>query len=958
MLGLDAVVVRTAFESFELRVERSGARAEGEQLRLAQWAASQFRFGLDMNDPSIARAAQDALRLLDSDGLASSSGIVSQLEEELLAGRLVVERQHIDSLTDRRDVDVPQLPPLPRPRPEAGTHSFEVRFVDEVGRAINGIDAEFVADGAQTTATNAAGVALLDGVQSTSATVAVRDSDALAKALDPRWENVRSGRAPKESNTVEVVFRGGELGPFPLKAELPHTVVVKPPLGKLFVELWDKTGRVRHALRNYRVTGPQSFQGKTDAEGRLLHANVLHGDYQVSLTLEHFKGDPDESTQTVSAPLVVLESSDSAPQQRRLGAAPRCVLARLQMFFNTNKTFVLPTALPSVRKLRRLYLENVPGKLLVVGHADTRGTSAFNDALSLERAEATIAFLKDDVEAWFKQYDAGVDAKKRWGKTEDRLMIVAMSDFVTKPKGEDAVRWYQRTRALQVDGEAGKETRHALIREYMSLDGASLAEFTGQEFEAQAHGCGENFPLQDDGKSVDEAPADQKRDSIDRRVELYFFDEEFGITPPPPGKNSKAGSTEYPKWRERVVETVELRPDDASGPKVHFIELDDTLFRTNSAVVLPEGEAPSTKEEQHQSLTSISGFALILRLNEERPGKKLFVAGHTDSSAGDEFNQKLSQERAECALSVLVGDREQFKTLCQGRHRVGDYKQILSWVSRTFADFNCDPGKIDDNAGTASEPVKRFQTAYNANREALGISQPSIDVDGSVGEQTWGAFFDLYELALAEELGETLEAVAELRKLLVFVDEERKALGFGEHFPVEELGVDNFRSQTNRRVELLLFDAGEEPDLPHAESDPETSDLYLPGFYQRGPLPLRPGGAKPHMELTVLLFRPAGARSGVGYTLTNAEGFSQNLSDAAPSVELADTLELRFSDVPMTSPLTLKQIVDGGSIDLLVDVPPGKILGKTPRRIFANELEPKAEASDRFLSYDVSEALS
>jgi hypothetical protein len=73
---------------------------------------------------------------------------------------------------------------------------------------------------------------------------------------------------------------------------------------------------------------------------------------------------------------------------------------------------------------------------------------------------------------------------------------------------------------------------------------------------------------------------------------------------------------------------------------------------------------------------------------------------------------------------------------------------------------------------------------------------------------------------------------------MVFVDDERKALGFGERYPIEELGTDDFESQTNRRAEILFFDVGEEPDLEHAEKEPDTTELYLPGFYERNPIDL------------------------------------------------------------------------------------------------------------------------
>ncbi len=287
-LGVDAVVVRTPFEDFTVRVERGRARHEGEQLELALWAAIQFRFGFEMGDPGVVRAARELMRLLDGGGFgfgfdpsgpsdpfspagSSFGGVARRIEDELVAGRLVVERERVASLTERRDLFEPQVPPLPPPRRESTTRTFEVRFIDEIGKPISGIDAEFTADGAQTRPTNAAGIALLEGVQSSSANTAILDSEALSKVLDPRWQTFRPGEPPKESNTAEVVFRGGKLGPFDLKAELPNTVVIKPPLGKLFVELWDKAGRVRHANRTYRITGPRSFEGTTDDQGRLLH---------------------------------------------------------------------------------------------------------------------------------------------------------------------------------------------------------------------------------------------------------------------------------------------------------------------------------------------------------------------------------------------------------------------------------------------------------------------------------------------------------------------------------------------------------------------------------------------------------------------------------------------------------------------------------------------------------------
>jgi len=939
--GEASFLLRTTFEDYFVRVSRFSSPLSAERQELTRHALFHIRYELEGGEPGLFETVQHLLNALDRAGPsmarrfgASSTDemfqreLIQRLEEELGRGRIVIDfRPPISSLSDRRQTlfaeDLPPLPPAPR---QPNTHSFELRLLDEIGKAISGLDAELTADGPRTATTNAAGIALVEGVQASTAAASLLDPEALAKVLDPRWQTFRPGKPPKESNLQEVVFRGGELGPFALKAEVPNTVVIKPPLGKLFVELFDKTGRVHHAERKFTISGPQPFEGVTDEAGLLLQEQVFPGDYTLSLTLEHFKGDPDERVETVESALVVLEPEDGQPQVRLLGAVPRSVLARLHMFFNTNKAFLLPTALPSVRKLRKLYIDNAPCQLLVVGHADTKGGTAFNDKLSLERAEATVAFLKDDVEAWFKLYGADIEQKKRWGKVEDRLMILSMPDFVTKPKGEDAVRWFQRTRSLEVDGDAGKQTRRALIEEYMSLDGASLSDLVG-EIEATAHGCGENFPLDDTGEELDEAPANEKRDPGDRRVELYFFDDEFGISPKAPGQSSKPGSREYPLWRQRVAEVVELRADDLAGPKVTFVELADAHFRTDSAVVLPEGENPDQAGE-HEALTSAGLIATALRFNEENPGRTVLVAGHTDTAADAGFNQKLSEERAQVALALLKGgaaSRERFKELCAARHRVADIKQILSWVTRAFVDFakpafDCDPGAINDFPN--DQAVRRFQEAFNAHKSELGSKAPDLKPDGEVGKFTWGAFFDCYELALQRELGEDTESLKDLRQKLRFTDPERESLGFSEYFPIEELGVNDFRSQANRRVELLFFESGEEPDLVQAADDPETSDLYLPGNYQRTTLVISEEDlifGHIDIRLHVPLQR---ARTDGEYRLFSSNvDFDLTLPATAAFRESAEFLALRFPRMNRRGVYTLEQILGTSRISIFADLP-------------------------------------
>lgn len=808
--------------------------------RLAERAAREFRFALSLGE---ADAVEGAGRLLGrSEEIGGRTafgtpfdegflrGLAEALERELLQGRLVVERIAFDALRERDEGPSPDLGPPPRPPPEANTHSFEVRFVDEIGKAISGVDAEFVADGPTTVPTNAAGLALLEGVNASSASVAIVDTDALAEALDPRWESLRPGTLPVESNTREVVFEGGELGPFPLKAEVPHRVVIKPPLGKMFVELFDKSGRVRHRDRTFQISGPQSFEGVTDDRGVLLIENVFPGDYQLSLALDFFENDPDHVMDIVESQLVVLPAGAPKPEVRMLGVVPRSVLARLHMAFNTNKAFLLPNALPSLRVLRKLYLENTPCKLLVVGHADTKAGTSHNEKLSLERATATIAYLKDDVEAWYKFYQES-DPNKRWGKVEDHLMIIALPDFRKKPRGENEVEFFQRTRGLEVDGDAGTETRHALIEEYMALDGTSLQDFAG-EIEAVAHGCGENFPLDDRGQELDPTPPPEKRDHIDRRVELFFFDREFGITPTPGREISKAGSTEYPKWRERANEVHDLSVE-AEGTRLQLVEVEDVLFQTNSAAPLPEPEKPDGSGVIADGPGAIHDIAAALRFAFCYPNKLTLVAGHTDTTGEPGVNDSLSELRALAVLAMYVGDRDLFGDTVAAKSVASDRVRVLEWAERRFG-FRCAPKRFGGNMDKA---VRAFQTEYNDGDRGGNVDAPTLEVDGDFGPLTWKAIFDLYESELAELLQGDRELLGEYRKNLHFVDEAKRSMGFGERFPVDELGRDNIRSAANRRVEILFFDAKDKPDL---EAPLDMSDIYLPGIFVHEPQPVNP----------------------------------------------------------------------------------------------------------------------
>ncbi|HKO47590.1 MAG TPA: hypothetical protein VJV79_07700 [Polyangiaceae bacterium] len=290
----------------------------------ARRLVSELRSGLGWGDPSLQVAAQrlshalhgtEWVRPLRPDGTLETQRSFRRLgeflEDQFNAGRLVVlEEPAVAKVPEQeRTVRRPRLDAqagelVPRPQPPLET-SFEVRFVDEIGQAISRLEVQIAAgDRVECVTSNAAGVALLEGTRAGSGTVTVLDPAALEKILEPRWTKRRTGKAPGGMNTTEQLFDGQSLDTTGIKGGVPNTVIIKPKLGTLFVELWDKSGRVRHANRDYTIEGPMQFSGKTDQDGRLFHEGVFPGDYTLTLTLEFFEGQ-DQVTDTYRTALVV-----------------------------------------------------------------------------------------------------------------------------------------------------------------------------------------------------------------------------------------------------------------------------------------------------------------------------------------------------------------------------------------------------------------------------------------------------------------------------------------------------------------------------------------------------------------------------------------------------------------------------------------------------------------------------
>lgn len=136
----------------------------------------------------------------------------------------------------------------------------------------------------------------------------------------------------------------------------------------------------------------------------------------------------------------------------------------VDLLFDLNKCFLLPSAMPDIREIRNQYDLHPKSNLLIVGHTDTSGDEEPNLTLSLERSDSIAAFLTDAADAWDAFFHDDKPAEKRWGMREIQMMLSALPEA-----GE---RFY----AGPIDGVQG--------------DGTTLPS----GITPVTHGCGESFP--------------------------------------------------------------------------------------------------------------------------------------------------------------------------------------------------------------------------------------------------------------------------------------------------------------------------------------------------------------------------------------------------------------------------------------------------------------------------------
>ena len=260
------------------------------------------------------------------------------------------------------------------------------------------------------------------------------------------------------------------------------------------------------------------------------------------------------------------------------------------------------------------------------------------------------------------------------------------------------------------------------------------------------------------------------------------------------------------------------------------VEMEDIHFHFDSAVVLPWRYGENTVlSADEQRISGLSVIAAALRYAKANSGRKLLLAGHTDSSGQADYNRKLSKTRTEATQALLKGDKDAWGEACAEHQKVEDLQMVLKWVAEVHG-WPCNPGAVDNEMGPKTRAGRRaFRKRYNDDFSG------SLALDADTTASDWKAFLDLYEVSLTDDLGDELKAG---RNALTFYDPP--ILACGEDFAQGTNTPAGMRSASDRRVDLLFLDPGQDyPDF--FEETPPGKSIYGPfPWVRRNYLPVDP----------------------------------------------------------------------------------------------------------------------
>lgn len=250
--------------------------------------------------------------------------------------------------------------------------------------------------------------------------------------------------------------------------------------------------------------------------------------------------------------------------------------------------------------------------------------------------------------------------------------------------------------------------------------------------------------------------------------------------------------------------------------KIYILEMEDVLFHLNSAVMMPENPEGKSSDDSgggssdQETMSGLSALGLVYKQFEFDPNKRMIIAGHTDTSGQPKGNFDLSEERAKNILYLLTGEKDNWAEICANRHKVEDYQQIMKFFAEKNG-IDCDPDKIDNKWGDKTEKATKGFLEKTLPDDAKSLLKDiKADSKKKWPEAVWKAVYDLYIQHICKVLGlKGEEQLKEKRSSLKFVNDSMPFVPCGESFPIDSKEKKNYRSQENRRVEILFFDKDE-----------------------------------------------------------------------------------------------------------------------------------------------------
>lgn len=295
-----------------------------------------------------------------------------------------------------------------------------------------------------------------------------------------------------------------------------------------------------------------------------------------------------------------------------------------------------------------------------------------------------------------------------------------------------------------------------------------------------------------------ETEAFESGGKADARLTLHYNDEYYSDTSKPAGAVLEYFvKVSHPEADE--IESERLKLPLRKQQTVQFIEIPDVLFNHNSAVPCIDANE-----------TLVGTMVTIIVYAYNNPDKEIVIYGHTDSSGETDYNLELSELRCKSIKALLDNKPDDFANVCIGKFKVEDYQTILTSLAKTY-NWDCDPGAIDNQNGPKTEAaLKNFQIDYNL------FFEQSIDEDGKIGKQTWGALFkvirDIIWNIASKETGGTIPT-------LKYGKGGSGITACGEKFAKDAYARNGRKSKEDRRVEIV-FSNPSEPivDTPYVDT--------------------------------------------------------------------------------------------------------------------------------------------